>query len=96
MLLQNRAVTSSLGHEEVLVSYLDHVIAATAYVLDIDAAPLREDTTFESLNADSMARVAIADAIEIMNPGLRVDNDVLLFAATLAQLSGGVREESRG
>ena len=47
------------------MSYLDQVIAATAYVLEIDAAPLREDTTFESLNADSMARVAIADAVEI-------------------------------
>lgn len=78
------------------MSYLDHVITATAYVLDIDGAPLREDTTFESLNADSMARVAIADAIELMNPGLRVDNDVLLFAATLSQLSSGVSEVAHG
>lgn len=78
------------------MQHLDSVIAATAYVLEIDPTTLQADTSFDSLGADSMARVAIADAVEIMNPGLTVANETLLFAATLAQLCEAVREESRG
>ena len=73
--------------------FLAQVVAATAHVLDVDPGTLAADTTFEALAADSVARIAIADAVEVFNPDLKVSNDVLLFAATLGELAAGI---SRG
>lgn len=72
--------------------FLDRVVAATAHVLEIEPSNLAADTTFESLEADSVARIAIADAVEVLNPGLKVSNDTLLFAATLGELAAGISE----
>jgi hypothetical protein len=58
--------------------------------MEIDSTHLTAETSFESLNADSVARIAIADAVEVLNPDLAVSNDVLLFAATLGDLAAGV------
>lgn len=70
--------------------FLNEVIAATSHVLQIDATTLSAETSFDAIDADSVARIAIADAVEVFNPSLVVSNDVLLFAATLGELATGV------
>jgi hypothetical protein len=77
--------------------FLTEVVQATAHVLQIESSALTAETLFESIEADSVARIAIADAVEVFHPELVVSNDVLLFATTLGELAGGVayRNERR-
>jgi len=64
------------------------VAAACARVLDVDPAALAADTPLVALGADSVALVALADALEEAVPGLVVDDAVLPRLATLGDVAG--------
>jgi acyl carrier protein len=72
------------------VDALDVVRAAVATVLEIDVEALNADTTFASLDADSLVLVGVADEVEAtMGWGdrLRIDDGALAAMATLGELA---------
>jgi acyl carrier protein len=66
------------------------VRAAVALVCGVDPAGLTSDTTLESLGADSLARVSIADVVEadLANAGrvVRIDDATLAKFQTLGEI----------
>ena len=70
---------------------IEIVIAATAQVLEIPTEGLSVDTRFDSINADSIAIIVIADVIETLDPSVCVSDDDMLFAATLGEMAAAMK-----
>jgi acyl carrier protein len=62
------------------------VRAAVALVCGVDADGLDPETTLESLGADSLARVSIADVLEADPAVRRIDDATLAKFQTLGEI----------
>jgi hypothetical protein len=69
---------------------LELAIEAAAFTLEMPADAFSATTHLETVGADSIAIVVIADRIEILDPNAHVDNDALLSVVTLGDIAGTI------